>query len=391
MKKKIPSEIIIAKLNNWYTLIRKNLVNEAKMMKAELDHEIREMEKNEKVMLYYSLLNFRYQIMLSYLKPHSAVGMNPFLVAIEKKKEQIEDNQLDDLIEYYFWFFKGMYEFKRKDFVAAIIYYKIAEKKVAAVNDEVEKAEFYYRLAEIYYHINQHYLSMNYASLALETFKAHETLLEKKIFCEFIIAGNLVETSQYKEALSNLLNALEDAKEIKNNHLKASSYFNLGNCYFYLKEFSKAFEQMKEALVIFEHENSSYIPKVLFNLMYVCLKQKKYEEANAFYRRGINSARTLKDEEYIARLHILKGIFLDKGYHILIENAFDYLESKKLYAAVEELALEAAHYFKQMKRLDEARIYYKKSIQARKKIQKGDVLHQDKISIYLLFSLLQSC
>ncbi|MDQ0174920.1 Rap family tetratricopeptide repeat protein [Bacillus chungangensis] len=377
MKQKIRSEIVTEKLNDWYSLIRKNNVTEAEFIKSEIEADLNDMEENQKVLLYYSLLDFRHQIMLSYLKPHSAEGINHSLTILEKKKEEIENSQLDDMIEYYFWFFKGMYEFKRKNFVEAITYYKIAEKKVAAVDDEVEKAEFYYKLAEIYYYINQHYLSMNYASLALETFKAHETLLEKKIFCEFIIAGNWVETFRYNDALNNLLNAVEDAKEIKNNHLKASAYFNLGNCYFYLKEFSKAFEQMKKALVIFEHENSSYVPKVLFNLMYVRLKQKKYEEANTFYVRGIDSAKSLNDEEYIARLHILKGVFLDTEADILVKNAFDYLESKKIYAAVEELALEAAQYLNQMERYKEANFYYEKSIQARKKIREGDVLDEN--------------
>lgn len=71
---------------------------------------------------------------------------------------------------FYYWFFKGMYKFKQKRFVKAIGCYKTAEQKVSALEDDVEKAEFYDKLAEIYYYISQRYLSINYAMLASDIF-----------------------------------------------------------------------------------------------------------------------------------------------------------------------------------------------------------------------------
>ncbi|MDN5389503.1 MULTISPECIES: hypothetical protein [Bacillus] len=63
-----------------------------------------------------------------------------------------------------------MYKFKQKRFVKAIGCYKTAEQKVSALEDDVEKAEFYDKLAEIYYYISQRYLSINYAMLASDIF-----------------------------------------------------------------------------------------------------------------------------------------------------------------------------------------------------------------------------
>lgn len=374
--RRIKAEVVAAQLNDWYSLIRKNHIKEAEKIKNKIESKLDMMEENQNVLLYYSLLDFRHQIMLSYVNPKIAININNSLATMEKRKEKIEKSQLDGMIEYYFWFFKGMYEFKRKNFITAINYYKIAEKKVDAVDDEVEKAEFYYKLAEFYYHINQNYLSMNYANQALETFKTHETLIEKKIFCDFIIAGNWVETMQYDAALKSLLHALNDANKTENQHLKAAALFNLGNCYFYQNKLSKASYYMKSALSIFK-QHSSYVPKVLFNLMYVRIKQKNYEEAEKYYKQGIKSAKALNDKEFAVRLHILKEIYLSSGNNqSSVKKAFECLEAKKLYLAVEELALDAARYYKSIGQLESAIYYYEKGIAARNKIKQGDMLSE---------------
>ncbi|MEC2290960.1 tetratricopeptide repeat protein [Bacillus sp. FSL M8-0315] len=214
------------------------------------------------------------------------------------------------LLNYYCWFFKGMYEFKQKRFVKAIGCYKTAELKVSALEDEVEKAEFYDKLAEIYYYISQRYLSINYATLASDIFNRDETLKEKKIFCDFIIAGNWVESMTYGPALKSLANALEDDTKIKNSHLTAAAHFNLGNCYFQ-GSYREASDHMESALSIFEQESSSYIPKVLYNLMYVRLKQGNHVGAADCYEKGIRSAASLG--EHAAKLNILCGLYLDSG------------------------------------------------------------------------------
>ncbi|KKB75066.1 MULTISPECIES: Rap family tetratricopeptide repeat protein [Bacillus] len=371
MKQKIPSEYVAAKLNDWYSAIRKNQVAASELLKAEILRDFEDMEENQDVLLYYSLLEFRHKLMLSYLKPKKSENIEKNLRDLEEKEDQ-----MTGLLNYYFWFFKGMYEFKKREFVKAISCYKMAEQKVNALEDKVEKAEFYYKLAEIYYYINQRYLSINYATMASDIFQSYETLKEKKIYCDFIIAGNLVESMKYNDALTNLKHALEDAETIGNSHLTASAHFNLGNCYFYLKAYQQASEHMENALSIFEKETSSYVPKVLYNLMYVRLKQSRHAEAAECYEKGIKSAASLHDEEHEAKLNILRGLYLDGGDRGAVQKGFDYLESKRLYAAVEELALDAAQYYNQIERLKDSIFYYEKSAQARRKIQRGDALYE---------------
>ncbi|TWL17192.1 Response regulator aspartate phosphatase A [Bacillus licheniformis] len=69
MKQKIPSEYVARKLNDWYNAIRKNQIAASESLKAEILNDFQDMEENQDVLLYYSLLEFRHKLMLSYLKP----------------------------------------------------------------------------------------------------------------------------------------------------------------------------------------------------------------------------------------------------------------------------------------------------------------------------------
>lgn len=126
MKHKIPSEVIASKLNEWCSMIRKNQVTDAEFLKSEIQRELDDMEEDQTVLVYYSLLELRHQMMLNDLKPATTVDISRSLSEIEVN---MKNNQVDEMINYYFWFFKGMYEFKQKNYNQAITCYKIAEKK----------------------------------------------------------------------------------------------------------------------------------------------------------------------------------------------------------------------------------------------------------------------
>lgn len=377
VKQLISSETVATKLNDWYAFIRKNQVSKAQHIKTQIETELDLMEEDQNVLLYYSLLDFRHQLMLSYVKPHLATDINGSLALIEEKKEVIVNHQLGDIIQYYFWFFKGMYEFRRNNFPTAISFYKKAEKKITMVVDDVEKAEFYYKLSEIYYHMKQNYYSMHYAHLASNIFSTYKGLEEKKIYCDFIIAGNLKDGLKYDEALEKYTHALFAASKTNNKNLIASACYNVGICHFYRHELNEAAKYMEEALDIFGQETSSYIPKVLYTLMFIKIKQRNNEEASVLYKQGMRAAHSLNNEEYIAKLTILNELYLEDGNNEIIELEFDYLESKNLYEAVEELSFEAAKYYSENRLFEESVYYFNKNIKARQKIQKGEEMHEN--------------
>lgn len=127
MKQTIPSSFVGLKINEWYTHIRQFHVLEAERVKREVEREIEDMEEDQDLLLYYSLMEFRHRVMLDYIKP---LKEDPSQPEFSELLEDIEGNQykLTGLLDYYFNFFRGMYEFKQKMFLNAMMYYKRAEK-----------------------------------------------------------------------------------------------------------------------------------------------------------------------------------------------------------------------------------------------------------------------
>ncbi|MEC2313262.1 tetratricopeptide repeat protein, partial [Bacillus velezensis] len=58
--------------------------------------------------------------------------------------------------------------------------------------------------------------------------------------CQFIVAGNLIDSLEFERALQQFLNALEIAEYTKIPHLIGMSYMNIGICYEELKDYNNA-------------------------------------------------------------------------------------------------------------------------------------------------------
>lgn len=138
--RKIPYDLITQKLNDWYTLIKNDRVEQAEHIRKEVEKELVNMEENQDALLYYQLLEFRHEIMLSCMESKRIDDLDS---AYETIKEMEEQGQLTGMLEYYYFFFTGMYEFRRKELTTAISAYRIAETKLSEVEDEIEKAEFF--------------------------------------------------------------------------------------------------------------------------------------------------------------------------------------------------------------------------------------------------------
>ncbi|MFP3748068.1 aspartate phosphatase, partial [Achromobacter sp. SIMBA_011] len=82
--------------------------------------------------------------------------------------------------------------FYEKDFIEAINFYRIAERKLNKVPDEIERAEFHYQTASAYYEIRQNFFSLNHAEKAIQSFEAHKNYTNRVIKCTMLFAMNKV-------------------------------------------------------------------------------------------------------------------------------------------------------------------------------------------------------
>ncbi|WP_439024825.1 response regulator aspartate phosphatase RapA [Bacillus halotolerans] len=375
MKQTIPSSYVGLKINEWYTHIRQFHIAEAERVKLEVEREIEDMEEDQDLLLYYSLMEFRHRVMLDYIKP---LGEDTSQLEFSELLEDIEGNQykLTGLLEYYFNFFRGMYEFKQKMFVSAMMYYKRAEKNLALVSDDIEKAEFAFKMAEIFYNLKQTYVSMSYAVQALETYQMYETYTVRRIQCEFVIAGNYDDMQYPERALPHLELALDLAKKEGNPRLISSALYNLGNCYEKMGELQKAAEYFEKSVSICKSEKFDNLPHSIYSLTQVLYKQKNDAEARKQYCQGLEIARQYSDELFVELFQFLHALYGKNIDTESVSHTFQFLEEHMLYPYIEELAHDAAQYYIENGQPEKALSFYEKMVHAQKQIQRGDCLYE---------------
>lgn len=371
MKSKIPSEEVAVKLNEWYKLIRAFKADEADQLKREIERELEDMEENQDLLLYFSLMEFRHRIMLDKLKPVKDSGSQP---PFSEMLNDIEMNQqkLTGLLEYYFYYFRGMYEFKQKNFISAISHYKQAEEKLEYVEDDIEKAEFLFKVAEVYYHMKQTYFSMSYASQALDIYTKYELYGTRRVQCEFVIAGNLTDVYHHEKALEHLRSALHHAQLLEEDYMIAAAHYNLGHCMYSLGNFAKAAGYFEKAAAIFEEHNFQQVIQAIFSLTHIYFKEEKYSKAKESYHRGMKSASEWSDDIYETKFRLLNELYLEKGDQAVLDALFDKLESKQLLADTEELVLDAADHFNKKENYQSAAYFYRKLANIKKRLQSSD-------------------
>ncbi|MGK9265450.1 response regulator aspartate phosphatase RapA [Bacillus inaquosorum] len=375
MKQTIPSSYVGLKINEWYTHIRQFHVGEAERVKLEVEREIEDMEEDQDLLLYYSLMEFRHRVMLDYIKPF---GEDTSQLEFSELLEDIEGNQykLTGLLDYYFNFFRGMYDFKQKMFVSAMMYYKRAEKNLALVSDDIEKAEFAFKMAEIFYNLKQTYVSMSYAVQALETYQMYETYTVRRIQCEFVIAGNYDDMQYPERALPHLELALDLAKKEGNPRLISSALYNLGNCYEKMGELQKAAEYFEKSVSICKSEKFDNLPHSIYSLTQVLYKQKNDAEAQKMYREGLEIARQYSDELFVELFQFLHALYGENIDTESVSHTFQFLEEHMLYPYIEELAHDAAQFYIENGQPEKALSFYEKMVHAQKQIQRGDCLYE---------------
>ncbi|KYD05266.1 hypothetical protein [Bacillus atrophaeus] len=377
MQQVISSSKVGLKINEWYKYIRLFSVADAEILKTEVEQEIEYMEEDQDLLLYYSLMCFRHQLMLDYLEPKS---MNEERPKISDLLEKIESNQTDlkGILEYYFNFFHGMYEFEQYEFLKAISFYNRAEKMISIVPDEIERAEFHYKVAEVYYHMKQTHMSMHHIVQAIETYKAHETYSVKVIQCSFVIGLNYLDMEYPEKAVPHFMNALKQAQEINLPRLIGSSLYNLGLCSFATGNMEKALEYFKEGALIYQSKALQYSNRLLDILLMLAkthFKLSNTVEGKQVCEQGVILSKELNDEVLGKMFNFLMILFVDNDKDQLFK-ILSYLESKAMLSDVEDLATDAAMYYNVNEDHKVATTFYEKVLYARKQIQRGDCLYE---------------
>ncbi|MGA3878535.1 tetratricopeptide repeat protein [Bacillus pumilus] len=372
---KVLSSHVGVKINEWYKMIRQFSVPDAEILKAEVEQEIERMEEDQDLLIYYQLMCFRHQIMLDYIKP---VDFNKNRPTISSLLDLIETSQetLTGMLEYYNLFFRGMYEFSNKEYVEAIKYYRKAEIKLEIVSDEIERAEFHFKVAEAYYIMKQTHVSMHHILKAMEIYDQYDLYKVRKIQCSFVIAGNYDDMKRSDKALPHLEKSLRMAEEIQNNRLISSAYYNLADCYECLGDTDQAIAYCEKAVRINKNERYDNLPHSLYFLSSLLMKKGDYKKGKDVLDYGFSISVQYDDDLYKRLFHFIKALYVDKVNIDQIKQVFHFLDENKIYAYLEELSYDVAGVFKSKNDHETANEFLMKMLDAQTKILKGGCLYE---------------
>lgn len=268
-------------INQWYGYIRSFSIPDSEYLKKEIENKLDQMEEDQDLLLYYSLMEFRHRLMLESLEPLEKlrIDQQPNLSDL---LSEIENNQsrIKGMLDYYFNFFKGQFEFSRKNYIQAIQYYKRAELKLDLIPEEekIEKAEFHYKVAAAYYRIKQNMFSLHHAEIALNMFEANKLYSTSTISCEMMLGANKLDLLRFDEAEAHYTNAMKFAELTKDNYSRGLACHNIGLSYALQNKSDLAEEYFRKVLEIPEYYETERGLRTDFELTFVLYKNENKVE-----------------------------------------------------------------------------------------------------------------
>lgn len=366
----IPSVEIAHKLNLWYLSILNYEEEKARSMQDEIQSLLGQMEEDQNVLLYYSLLDFRFRINYENKK-----NLQHYHQQLEDAAENSDTLSLP--INYYYCLFSGDYEFRQGNLLRALSYYRHAINRVRELDDEIELAQCYYHLSEVYAKLSYSVISVIYAQTALRIFDKYPEFVVFSINCRNTCGTNLVNDHCYDQANKLFKEAYSLAKNQYNKRFLAIASFNVGIVYMNLKQFYAAENCFKEALIIFIKEKDKYIPRAYCSY-YECLaEQQKVQLAKEVYTKGIQVALKRNDSEYLAKLTMLHILYEDKLNIKKAEACIAELLRLHLHNEVMDFTLRIAKECKRIHDNDSAIKYYEFSNNVRIHIIEGEGIHEN--------------
>ncbi|HDR4909232.1 TPA: aspartate phosphatase [Bacillus cereus] len=353
-------------LNEWYKVILSKQITKATRMKEEVDEKISVLmvEQNrdlqdQNLLLYYSLLDYSFKVLIN----KSYVTRSDF-DAVEK----LTTKTIDEYLKYYYHFYKAVHNTMIANYMEAMEQFEEAERLLEYIPNDIEKAEFNYKLGELYYHLQQPLLTIKHVMKAKDIYKKHEDYVVNQIECDTILGLASVTLSQFEQGEELFVKCLDMAKKHNCTRLITLIQYNLG--FLYAKQGISA-TAIRHLMDVYKCERPYH--KTVFLLAREHFKLNEIEKAQEFLIQGFE----LADVEYTHHLRILRAQY-DENYkqnlETTITDGLNYFESQKLYGFIEEYAGILAKKLYQEGNHEKASQYFNISYDAKELLQKGSAL-----------------
>lgn len=343
-------------LDEWYLLIVSR-DKEASAEKYPFIENKMMLIQDPDLLIKFNLFTLRFKLLLRDLDESSRilVKLDPFV-----KKMHAD-------LEYYYYLFRGLYEYMVEDFFKALHSFTLAEK--IADDLRIKDPELYYLLALVNSKLHRIYFSINYANVALKLYDDSCNYV-RSIDCQIILGINVTRTHNHLQAEKHLLNALQVSKTLKDNERISIIYHNLGYVFSTQDNFQKAIEHLSKSLE-YTSDNEK-LTTTYYSLAQSCLKIKDFKTVKHCIENGMLLAKKVDLKEYILRftvLHYQINTDCDSQLEELLKNeVIPYFEERQMWQKVANYAeLLAELYSKQFKYKSSCQ-YYSLVNESRKKI-----------------------
>lgn len=290
---------------------------------------------------------------------HLSIGKNSF--------DKIESfhTPTDNLLSYYYFFFKAIHATSIGNYNLARKYYDKAEIKLKEIPDQLEHAEFYYKLSTFSCHNQQYVPAIKQASKAKEIFSKYKGYELNIGYCNNLSGLSCTHLKEYELAEEYFISAMDIFQKEKEEQAILYVRHNLGFMY--------ANQNLSELAIRYLSEiNSKSTNNYRAILIEACehAKLNNKNKALELLEKGLKISNELKIEEYQHRFKILLAINNEipgKKLESIILAGMVYFEKENLYEYIDEynekLAIKFYHEDNHLK----ASKYFYLSSKARKK------------------------
>ncbi|EJR27167.1 response regulator aspartate phosphatase [Bacillus cereus] len=322
------NEQLMKILNEWYEEIRSYHVKEAKQTYLKVQENLKGIETDQYLSFYYSLLNFRYKVLVD--------GMSITKDSFNKIEELPNIKDEFSFLAYYYHFFKAIHSTIIANYTEARTHFEKAEELLIDIPDEVEKAEFKYRISTYFYQSYQPFEAIQHVVKAKEIYLNHVGYEINISLCDNVYGLACIDLREFERAEECLNTVIDVFKKYDKEHLLLRVRYNLGWLYNIQDLYPLAIRQSTEII--------NKIPnhfKALFVLARAYYKLEGVETAKSYIEQGMKYTNESGNEEYKHRFAVLNELITELPrikLEKVVTDAISYFEKEGMWDCVKEHA-----------------------------------------------------
>lgn len=349
-------------LHEWYEEMRLYHVKEAKQTYLQVKERLKEIETDQYVSFYYSLLNFRYKVLVD--------GMSITKDSFNKIEKLPNIKEEFSFLAYYYYFFKAIHSTILANYTEAKTHYEKAKELLIDIHDEVEKAEFEYRFSTYCYQSYQPFEAIQHVVKAKEIYRNHVGYEINIALCDNVYGLACIDLREFERAEECLNTVIDVCKKYDEEQLLLRVRSNLGWLYNIQDLYPLAIRQSSEII--------NTIPnhfKALFVLARAYYKLEGVETAKAYIEQGMKYSNESGNEEYKHRFAVLNELITELPrikLEKVVTDAISYFEKEDMWDCVKEYAeILALQFYEANNHVKASKYFYISNNADKKHLRKG--------------------